>query len=716
MGAFRDTHTPRPASGRTLLGVVVLVAVVYAALGAVSLGVGQLSGLAAPIWPSAGVAFVFTLVWGWRVLPGVTVGSALVNAYSLAQVGESPSVTAVVAVVIGVGAALQAGAGAVLVRRLFGTRLTLIAPREILLVLLLAGPVACVVNPTVGVATQLAAGILGPDQAVIGWLTWWTGDSIGVFVFAPLTLMLLPGSAELWAGRRWKVALPSLVIVVGLTLVFVQFSALEREAIRADVEQLTSEAAADLEADVARNQEVLEAIRSFVLASDQVTAAEFATFTDGMLARHPNLQALSWNPIVTATELGAFQEAQRRQSGFADYTVTERAGSGGGLVPVSARPDYVPVAYIEPLSANAAALGFDIQSDPTRAEAVAAARDSGAAVGTAPIDLVQESGTQKGMLALLPLYAGGDVPVTADARREALRGYAVGVYRLGDLLEETYAGAKWDDIDIRLLDVTEPGDPVVVADLPARAAPTVDDISAADSGLSVPISVYGRSWELQVTPTSGRLAQPTPPATPALLLSALMLVFLLEAFVLLLTGLERAARREAEESSYDANHDLLTGLASRRSFMRALAELRSRPAHTATHDVLLFCDLDRFKQVNDTGGHEAGDRMLVAVADALRQGIRGNDVAARMGGDEFAVILMSCPLERGVQIAGDLVRAVDECAVVVGDTEMRVGISIGAVEVDPADGLSVDELLRRADAACYEAKSAGRGQVRTFSA
>lgn len=714
MSGFRDTRQPRPATARTLIGLTLLLALVYAALGAVSLGVGQLSGLAAPIWPSAGVAFVFALTWGWRVLPGVVIGSALVNAYSLAQVGEASGTAGAVAVVIGVGAALEAWVGALLVRRFVGARLSLAGPREILLVLLLAGPVACTVNPTVGVAAQLASGVIGPDQAAIGWLTWWTGDAIGVLVFAPLTLMLLPGSDAMWSGRRWKVAIPSLVIVIGLTLVFLQISAFERQSIRAEVEQLASEAAVDLQANINRHQEVLEGIRGLVLASDDVTGAEFATFTDGSLARHPNLQALSWNPVVRAADLAAFEAGQRSQPGLEEFTVTERAPDGT-LVPVGPRPDYVVVAHIEPLVDNAAALGFDIQSNPERAAAIAAARDTGEAVGTAPIDLVQESGTQKGMLALLPVYEGGDVPATVEERRGALRGFAVGVYRLGDLLRETYAGTKWDDVDVRLVDVSDSTQPVLVVDLPARTPPTIDDVSQAATGTTLPVDVYGRSWELQVTPTSGHLAQPTPPATPALLLVALLLVFLLEAFLLLLTGLERQARREAEESSYEANHDMLTGLANRRSFLRSLVELRARPADATTRDVLLFCDLDRFKLVNDTGGHEAGDRMLASVANALRRGIRGHDVVARIGGDEFAVILIDCPLERALQIADGLVDRVEAVRVPAAGQELGVGISIGVAVIDPGDPVGIDDLLRRADAACYAAKHGGGDSVRVHT-
>ena len=718
MSGFRDARRPRPVTGATALTLAALLAVVYAALAAGSLAVAQLSGLAAPVWPAAGVAVVFALTWGWRVLPGAVVGSAVVNSVLLAGAGESDRTIAVVSVGVGVGAALQAGIGAALVRRAVGARLRLTAPREILLALLLAGPVACVVNPTVGVLAQVWAGVLSPDQALVGWLTWWAGDAIGVIVFAPIALMLLPGADRDWAGRRWKVAVPSLLIVTSLTFALVQFAALERDRIEVEVAQLGAEAAADLRATLLRHEEVLEGIRGLLLSSSEVTAEEFEVFTTTSLSRHPSLQALSWNPVVPQADLADFVERHRAQSGLEGFTVTER-GPAGDFVPASTRAEHVVIAYIEPRSENGAALGYDIASDPVRAQAIAAARDSGRITGTAPIDLVQNVGSETGMLALLPVYdqLGGDgVPSTLEARREQLRGFSVGVYRLQAMLDETFAASQWADVDIRLADATDADGSVVISAKPASSGPTIDEISRALPGVTVPLDVYGRDWLLQVTPTTGPLAQPNAPLTPALLVLAVLLVFLLEAFLLLLTGLEHEARRDADASSFEANHDALTGLANRRAFMRSLAERLSGADGPPTRDVLLFCDLDRFKRVNDTGGHEAGDRMLAAVAAAVAGSVRARDIVARIGGDEFAVILVDCPLERALQIADAIVDAVQEVHVAAGGTDHTVGISIGVTVLDAAEAVSVDTVMSRADEACYAAKRGESDQGRVVVA
>lgn len=691
------------------------VALTYFALGLVTLWLGQLSGLAAPVWPAAGLAFAAAALWRWRAWPGILVGSAAVNVLWLLRVGESASTSWATGVAIGLGAAVQAALAAALVARFVGPRLRFDSPGPILLTLLLAGPIACVINPTIGVAAQVANGVLGVGEAVATWLTWWAGDAMGVIVFAPIVLMLIPSQSAFWDGRRWKVALPSVLIVTALSAGTLLNVSMERDRVADEVQQLGIEAATDLESNVARHQEVLEGIRGLVNASDEVTSQEFATYTEGFLRRFPNMQALSWNPVVSREDVDAFEASQRSQPGLADFIVTER-DSEGNLVPVANRPDYVVVAYIEPVEDNRDALGFDIQSNPTRASAIAEARDTGRGIGTAPIELVQESGNQKGMLALLPVYSGGRVPETESERRAQLVGFAVGVYRLEDLLVETFANSQWDNVDITLTDVTDRDDAVVIAELPARTPARVDQVSADPVIASLPVEAYGRTWDLTVQPTSGPLTEPQGGMTLVLVFSSLGLAFLLEAFLLLLSALEQQARREAETSRHEAAHDPLTGLSNRRDFVRQFRDELVRNRSESVTDVLLFCDLDGFKDVNDRSGHAAGDELLQAVAEQLRLHVRGNDVTARMGGDEFAVLLFDCSIEHGRRIAEAIADSIDRLNPPRGDDSTRVGVSIGLTGIDSgAREGDLDEYLRQADQACYEAKRGGGSQVRVYS-
>jgi CHASE1-domain containing sensor protein len=522
------------------------VAVLYAGLGLITLGLAQMSGLASPVWPAAGVAFAAALHWGWRALPGVFLGSAGLNAYWLTRFDEPEPRSLLVAAAIGLGAVLGAAAGAALVHRYVGPVRRLDTPRSVVLTLALGGLLATAIAPTVGVAAQLAAGLLSLNQAAFGWLTWWVGDAIGVIVWAPLMFMVLPSQAPYWSGRRWKIAVPSLLIFGIIVSAVVQNVAQDRTRMADAVDQLGDLAATDLGRNIALHQEVLEGLHGLVDASGDLSAKEFDAYTSGLLARFPNLQALSWNPLVAEADLAAFQARQRAQPGLQNFTVTER-DANGDLRPVSPRPEYVVVAYIEPIETNRNALGFDINSNPARAAAIEAARNTGRPTATSPIDLVQESGKQKGMLALLPVYRDGSDPGPGSVPGTELRGFAVGVYRLGDLLTETFRGRAWDSVDVTLVDVSDRANPVVIADLPARQPATPEQIGAGPTATTAPLDVYGRTWALTVRPTSAEFTDNHRGLLVILLLAALAVTLLLEAFLLILSGMESLARRLMSE-------------------------------------------------------------------------------------------------------------------------------------------------------------------------
>ncbi|MGQ0429084.1 MAG: EAL domain-containing protein [Gammaproteobacteria bacterium] len=169
-----------------------------------------------------------------------------------------------------------------------------------------------------------------------------------------------------------------------------------------------------------------------------------------------------------------------------------------------------------------------------------------------------------------------------------------------------------------------------------------------------------------------------------------------------------------QQMSYQASHDALTGLINRREFERRLAEaLEVARAGRQSH-VVCYLDLDRFKVVNDTSGHLAGDNMLREIAALIRGAVRDSDTVARLGGDEFGVLLVGCPLDKARQIADDVWRAISEYRFVWKDRIFSVGVSIGIVEVD-RESHSLEEILGAADSACYVAKRQGDSHVHVYS-
>lgn len=169
-----------------------------------------------------------------------------------------------------------------------------------------------------------------------------------------------------------------------------------------------------------------------------------------------------------------------------------------------------------------------------------------------------------------------------------------------------------------------------------------------------------------------------------------------------------------KQMTYQASHDALTGLVNRREFERRLEEaLGSAHTNEAKH-VLCYLDLDRFKVVNDTCGHMAGDGMLREVAALIKETVRDSDTVGRLGGDEFGLLLVGCPLDKARQIADDVVRKISDYRFVWKDKIFNIGISVGLIEISRESG-APDDVMSSADSACYVAKKQGN-HVHVYSA
>ena len=171
----------------------------------------------------------------------------------------------------------------------------------------------------------------------------------------------------------------------------------------------------------------------------------------------------------------------------------------------------------------------------------------------------------------------------------------------------------------------------------------------------------------------------------------------------------RALMRASElisSAEHRAQHDPLTGLANRALFLEIAMRQVEICKRAGGKLAVLFVDIDGFKRVNDLHGHEAGDRLLCAIAERLQAAVRGSDIAARLGGDEFAVLLVDADAAAGGAVAAKLVDAL-AAPYPLGALALSVSASIG-VAVFPEGGTSADELLRRADEAMYRAKLAGK--------
>ena len=192
-----------------------------------------------------------------------------------------------------------------------------------------------------------------------------------------------------------------------------------------------------------------------------------------------------------------------------------------------------------------------------------------------------------------------------------------------------------------------------------------------------------------------------------------------EAHIRLLRRLEKITRisdgfqvqlKGVNESLQRASRtDPLTGLPNRRAMVEELQAEIARAVREGTPMAVLMADVDHFKKVNDTYGHEAGDRVLQGMAKALTQALRAYDVCARWGGEEFLVLLPATDRTGALEVGEKLRKAVAALVIPLGEAQVSIGLSVGAALLDPSE--TMDTLLNRADSAMYEAKRQGRDRV-----
>ncbi len=161
---------------------------------------------------------------------------------------------------------------------------------------------------------------------------------------------------------------------------------------------------------------------------------------------------------------------------------------------------------------------------------------------------------------------------------------------------------------------------------------------------------------------------------------------------------------------YHATHDALTGLINRREFENQLNLAIKSARKKSLQHALLYLDLDNFKVVNDTCGHNAGDELIKSLTNEISKTIKNNDTLARLGGDEFGVLLHNCTLVEATPTAERIRQAINDFQFIWEDRLFEVGVSIGVAEIT-LETNRIEDLLSAADSACYVAKDSGRNRI-----
>ena len=434
-------------------------------------------------------------------------------------------------------------------------------------------------------------------------------------------LRLVPGRGRGMADWRRTM----LTMGLGVVLAFAMFALVRRsedQRVRSEFRELADERISTVRLNTGIALDVVSMLAAhFAVSPPGATSqADFRALTAPLIARNRFIQALEWIPRVTAAQRQVREHVARAQ-GRPDFGFTER-DAAGHMVPEPSRATYFPVYYVEPVAGNRAAIGYDLGSNPARRAALLAAAASGRMTATERVVLVQETGHQYGVL----LYA----PVYRRSARTTLRGFALGVFRIGDFIEavQRVDRAAPPLVQVHLYDVSAP---LAQQQLYPRNPPV--PLAALDGTLqsSATFSFGGRKWLLVATPTAAFAQRINHAASFMTLMAALLAIGLF--------GLSQRASLER------ADHSL------RLATEMARAKQRLDEAHRIAHLGFVEADAQGARwRVSD------GAARMLGVASPL-QSTTAEQVCAQVHPDDRDMVLQ--------MLRGD--------ALAPGGAEFRIG-------------------------------------------
>ena len=813
----------KPGKRLSTVRAVFLLALCYVISGKLALLLALPPGYSTAIFPPAGVAVAAIMIGGAWLLPGVFLGSFVMNVIQglSAEVGQ-PLIVWGAAIVIAAASTLQAWAGAEILRRWVKPGLD--SSRDVLLFLLLA-PVICLVSASIAIPGLCLLHIMTSDAALANWATWWVGDTIGVVLTAPLVWIWIGSPRDLWWRRRWLLIVPLILSSAVFLALYMKANNWEQEQHRQAFQLKAQQVGDALQYQFEEHERLLQALASVLNQKKAMTAQEFSSMARGYLDQRPDLKSMSWAPRVTVDERDAFESWARRS--VAKDFVIKQLDAAQNWQPAAARPQYYPLTYVEPLAHNEITLGYDKLSDPIGRESLLTAIQSGKPIASAVVKLIQPAGGKNGIL------LSQVIKLDSASTQGPPIGILTMVLQVEPYLRHVIAAADFPYLLVRLEDISNRNAPQSIVDQIQK--------ESQDDKYQKTLKLGGRHYQLTLMPNQTYLTSHQGWQSWTALVSGFLLIGLLSAFLLLMSGqrvqiesmvadrtrklhnrearlnailnnaadailtidregklisvngiagelfgyightmpgvlfddlikkengetgialLERLGKKtqshteltgckldgnqfpltlsvslveESDEAFFVcvlrdlteqyrsreqiyqlAHHDALTGLANRFTLNQRLDYLLTLSRRDQAAVAIMFIDLDHFKKINDSLGHQIGDQLLMEAAARLKNLLGEDDLVARPGGDEFVVLLARHESIDAVTALAERIIATLAETYRFAEQKLHSGASIG-ISLFPSDGMDADTLLRNADAAMYVAKGKGRGNFQFFS-
>jgi len=554
-------------------------------------------GYATMIWPASGIAVAALLIFGRALWPGVMIGALVVNliAGGAISAGTVDTLAVINAVIIAAGSTAQAIFAATIVRRRFGVPLDIRNGQALLELVLLCGPVACLISASVGVATLTVNGVIPPAAAFDNWLTWWFGNILGIAIVLPIALLSPWRHWSMhWRGNPiaslTATMVAGLFILLGTTLVAWKTTSLatyqhNQEAFAA----LAAESEKALRYRLESYKQSLDSGAALFGASNHVSTDEWQTFVETLNigSTLPGINGLGYIVPVKKDGLDQYQ----RKLVYDGVTDLE-------IHPVTKRDEFFVITYIEPIATNREAVGLDIAFEHNRREAAVRARDSGKATVTKRIFLVQDHNRTPGFLLLRPIYATRHIPHSVAARRAAFKGWVYAPF-IANRFMEGMTDSQGKTLDIRIVDGASAISDELIYSSDQQGGKT------AEYSVSKTVSLMQQQWTITWTSTE-LFEQSALNKEPWLVLGSGLAITLIFGILLLsYTRQEAYVRRQVgikTRDLIDREHGLTEALAALEKSERRFSALAGlSPAGIFRTDGYGFCNFVNDAWLEATG-------------------------------------------------------------------------------------------------------------------
>ncbi len=253
---------------------------------------------ASSIWPPAGIGFAAVLLWGYYVLPAIFIAELLIDIQLFhASISFDSPQEMLILLLAPANNVLRSWLACVLVKKILGPLNGLISARSIILFFLLAGPIACFLPALINIYTLLYSGVITQADFVFSFLTWWSGDCIGIAVFTPIFFIIFDRSNSIWKQRRLSLGIPLVFVCVLGAVMYLFFQQRETERLQSLLSTKSQVAETQLLEEYQNHVSILYAFKSFFTASEEVNKTEFNQFSFWFLKKHPDIVRIDWIEI-----------------------------------------------------------------------------------------------------------------------------------------------------------------------------------------------------------------------------------------------------------------------------------------------------------------------------------------------------------------------------------------------------------------------------------